>query len=288
MNGILIVNKPLGLTSRDVVNFVCKSLNTKKVGHTGTLDPNASGVLVLCVGQALKMCELMDNYDKEYIAEIILGIETDTLDMDKNATIKRTENVHIDKEKIIDTISSFKKKYMQQVPIYSAIKVNGKKLYEYARCNTPVKLPFKEVEIKDISIIDDITYKDGKVYFKIKTTVSKGTYIRALVRDIGHELGVPAVMNSLVRTNIGHFNISDSFTLDDISNHNYELIDIIDAFPDIKIITVNDDMAFKVKNGVILDKFFNGDMAFVVNNANQLLALYKNTNEKSRPYKMFI
>ena len=288
MNGILIVNKPLGYTSRDVVNYVGRILNTKKIGHTGTLDPNASGVLVLCIGSALKMCELMDNYDKEYIAEVILGISTDTLDMDSNATIVDEDDVDVNNEKIVDVINSFKGKYMQQVPIYSAVKVNGKKLYEYARNNIPVDLPSKEVEIKDISLLDDISYVDGKIYFKIKCTVSKGTYIRALIRDIGDKLNVPSVMNNLVRTRIGNFNIDNSYSLDDIDNDNYKLMSIIDAFPNIRKITVNDDTVFKIRNGVILDKFFDEDTAFILDKSNNLLALYKNDNNKCRPYKMFI
>ena len=223
MNGVLIINKPLGYTSRDVVNKVSKLLNTKKVGHTGTLDPNASGVLVLCVGQALKVVELMSDHDKEYIAEVILGIATDTLDMDTNATIIKEEKVDISKDKITQVVKSFKKKYFQEVPIYSSVKVNGKKLYEYARNNIPVELPKKEVEIKDIDIVDDIVYKDDKVYFKIKCTVSKGTYVRALIRDIGSELGVSSVMNTLIRTRQGRFTLDDSYTLDDIENGNYKL-----------------------------------------------------------------
>ena len=131
MNGILIVNKETGYTSRDVVNIVSKVLGTKKVGHTGTLDPMASGVLVLCVGNALKLCEMLTNHDKEYIAGITLGIETDTLDME--GTVLSTKIVDIDKNKIIDAVNSFKGSYMQEVPKYSAVKVNGKKLYEYAR-----------------------------------------------------------------------------------------------------------------------------------------------------------
>lgn len=288
MNGILIINKPLGYTSRDVVNKVSKLLNTKKVGHTGTLDPNASGVLVLCVGQALKVVELMSDHDKEYIAEVILGIATDTLDMDTNATILKEEKVDILKDKITQVVKSFKKKYFQEVPIYSSVKVNGKKLYEYARNNIPVELPKKEVEIKDIDIVDDIVYKDDKVYFKIKCTVSKGTYVRALIRDIGSELGVSSVMNTLIRTRQGRFTLDDSYTLDDIENGNYKLLSIADAFNNIPRITVDNDIAFKVKNGVILDKLFDSNMAFIVDKDNNLLALYKNEDNKSRPYKVFV
>ena len=288
MNGILIINKPLGYTSRDIVNIVGKALNTKKVGHTGTLDPNASGVLVLCIGKALKMCELMTNHDKEYMAEVILGISTDTLDMDSNATVLQDVNVNIEKSKIEDVVKSFIGKYEQVVPVYSSVKVNGRKLYEYARSNTKVDLPKKEVQINDISIVDDIICIDGKIHFNIKCSVSKGTYVRALIRDIGNKLGVPAVMNKLVRTKVGNFDLENSYSLDDIKSGNFKLIDICSAFPSIKQIVVDDKIANKIKNGVILDKFFDSDIAFIIDKSNNLLALYKNDNNKSRPYKMFI
>ena len=288
MSGILIVNKNLGYTSRDVVNIVGKHLNTKKIGHTGTLDPKASGVLVLCIGKALKMCDLMLNDHKEYIAEIILGISTNTLDMDSNATILQNVDVKLEKKEIKNAVKSFVGKYLQEVPIYSSVKVNGRKLYEYARSNTPVELPKKEVTIDYIDIIDDITYKNNKIYFKIKCSVSKGTYIRALIRDIGEKLGVPAVMNSLVRTKVGNFNIDDSYTLDDIEKGNYKIIDICDAFPNINKIIVDTNVAKKIQNGVILDKFFDDKMAFIFDDEENLLALYQNKDNKSRPYKMFI
>ena len=288
MNGVLVINKPLRYTSRDIVNKVGKILNIKKIGHTGTLDPNASGVLVLCIGKALKVCELLQDHDKEYIAEVILGIETDTLDMDNNATIIKEERVDIDDGLIKEVVTSFKGRYMQEVPIYSAIKVNGRKLYEYARNNIPVDLPKKEVDIKNILVIGDIIHKQNKVFFKIKCTVSKGTYIRSLIRDIGNKLNVPAVMNSLVRTKVGKFSIDNSYTINDIENENYHLIDITDALEDISTIVVDNDLAFKIKNGVILDKFFDSNMAFIKDKGNNLLAIYKNDGNKCRPYKMFI
>ena len=286
MNGILIINKNIGYTSRDIVNAVSKAFDTKKVGHTGTLDPMASGVLVLCVGKALKMCELLINHDKEYIAGITLGIETDTLDMD--GKILNEKNVKIDKGKIISVVNSFKGKYMQEVPIFSAVKVNGKKLYEYARNNIPVDLPSREVYISNIEILDDITYIDGKINFNIKCTVSKGTYIRSLVRDIGKRLGTIAVMSSLVRTRVGNFTIQDSYSLDDIQNKNFKLINIIDSFPTVQKINVNDDIAYKIRNGVVFDKFFEDEMAFILDNDNKLIALYRNIGNKSRAYKMFM
>ena len=284
MNGILIVNKETGYTSRDVVNIVSKVLGTKKVGHTGTLDPMASGVLVLCVGKALKLCEMLTNHDKEYVAGVTLGIETDTLDME--GTVLSTEVVDIDKDKIIEAVNSFKGSYMQEVPKYSAVKVNGKKLYEYARNGTFVKLPSKIVDIDNIEIIDDIKYEDGKAYFNIKTTVSKGTYIRSLVRDIGAKLGVPSVMNSLVRTRLGYFRIDDAYSIEDIKNGSFKLISILDAI-DIQRVNVDDELAFKIRNGVILDSFFDGDKAFILDNNDNLIAIYENFNKKARVYKMF-
>ena len=288
MNGIIILNKPLGYTSRDIVNIVGKYFNTRKVGHTGTLDPNASGVIVLCVGKALKICELLMDHDKEYIAEIILGIKTDTLDTDLNASILEDVNVNIEDDKIKTVVNSFAGKYMQEIPIYSAVKVNGRKLYEYARNNISVDLPKKEVEIKDIELLSDIKHENGKVIFKIKTTVSKGTYIRGLVRDIGNKLGYPAVMNSLVRTKLGKFDIEDANSLDDIKNGNYKLYKITDVLDNIPVIKVDDNNAFKIKNGVSIDKLFNDNMSFIVDKYNNLLALYKNDDGKCRPYKMFV
>ena len=147
MDGIIIIDKPLGYTSRDIVNIVSKKINSKKVGHTGTLDPNASGVMILCVGKALKMCELLMNHYKEYEATVILGISSDTLDLDSNATILEDTYVELNDNDIIEAVNSFKGKYLQAVPMYSSVKVNGKKLYEYARNNISVTVPKKEVDI---------------------------------------------------------------------------------------------------------------------------------------------
>ena len=286
MNGILVINKPLGYTSRDVVNIVSKVFGTRKVGHTGTLDPMASGVLVLCIGNALKLCEMLTNHDKDYIAGVTLGIETDTLDMEGN--VLSTKIVDIDNDKIIDVVNSFKGSYMQEVPKYSAVKVNGKKLYEYARANIDVKLPSKMVNISDIKIIDNINYEDGKIYFKIETTVSKGTYIRSLVRDIGSKLGEPAVMNSLIRTRLGDFSIDDAYSLDDIKNGNFKLISILDAIPNLERIVVDDDMAFKIRNGVVLEPFFDNEMVVILDKEENLIAIYRNIDNKARVYKMFV
>ena len=286
LDGILVVNKPIGYTSRDVVNIVAKTLNTKQVGHTGTLDPMASGVLVICVGKALKLCEFLTDHDKDYIAGVTLGFETDTLDMGGN--VLSTESVDIESQTIIDVVTSFKGSYMQEVPKFSAVKINGKKLYEYARNNIDVKLPSRNVNIFNIQVVDNIVYKNEKIEFNIKTSVSKGTYIRSLVRDIGIKLGVPAVMSSLVRERVGEFYLSDSVSIDDIKAGKFRLIPILETIPSIPKVYVNDEMAFKIRNGVILDKFFNGDKAFILDNNENLIAIYENIDGKARDYKMFI
>lgn len=282
-NGILIVNKPSGITSRDVVNIVGKTLNTKKVGHTGTLDPMATGVLVLCLGNALKVCELITANDKEYIAKVILGIETETLDT--TSPIINTKKTNITKEEIEKVLNSFKGSYLQEVPKYSAVKINGKKLYEYAREGKEIELPKKMVTIYDIQLISDITYYNDTTSFYIKTTVSKGTYIRSLIRDIGYKLNTYGCMDSLERTRQGIFNIDNSYTIEEIKNNNYKLLSIEESLPNIPLVQVDNKTLFKIRNGVKLKKFFAGDMA-IIKDKNKVVAIYKNDLNESKLFKM--
>ena len=283
MNRIIVIDKPSNYTSRDIVNIVSKELHTKKVGHTGTLDPMATGVLVVCVDEATKLVELITDTYKEYEAEITLGILTDTLDSEGN--IIKEEDVNFTKEEITKAINSMKGKYIQEVPIYSAIKVNGKKLYEYAREGIEVTLPRREVDIKSIELISDIEY--GKnIKFKIKTTVSKGTYIRSLVKDIASKLNTIGIMSSLRRTKQGRFNINDSNTLDDIKNGNYKIMSIDEALSDIYSVDMDDSLYKKVSNGVKLENTYNKDMVVFKYN-NKVKAIYRNDNGMLRIYKMF-
>ena len=286
MDGIIVINKDVGPTSRDIVNLISKKFNTKKVGHTGTLDPGASGVLVVCIGKALKVAELFSNDDKEYVAGVTLGLEYDTIDL--YGKLLKEEIVDIPKDEIVKVINSFKGTYLQEVPLFSAVKVNGRKLYQYARSGQKVKLPSKEVTIKEIELVSDILYNDGKISFKIRCVVSKGTYIRSLVRDIGKRLGTVAVMNSLIRTRQGIFEISDSYKIGKIIDDKYKTISIREAFPNIRVIKVDDKIAFKIRNGVILDNLFDDDMAFVTDNNDKLIALYRKEGNQCRAYKMFL
>lgn len=285
MEGIILVNKPKDLTSRDVVNIVSKELNTKKTGHTGTLDPMATGVLILCVGKYTKVSELITSYNKEYIAEVVLGFETDTLDITGNV-INTDSEINIKSEEIIKVIKSFMGKSMQQVPKYSAVKVNGKKLYEYARNNIDVELPKKEIEIFDIELIGDVINNK----FKIKCSVSKGTYIRSLIRDIGYKLGTYATMTSLIRTKQGEFKLEDCNTLEEIKSNDYKLLSLEEVIS-IPIIQIDKNLEDKIKNGAILDKFFDDEIAAIKNSKGEIISIYKTyekDNSKVKPHKMFI
>ena len=252
MDKILVVNKDTGYTSRDVVNIIGKHFNTKKIGHTGTLDPIATGVLVICMGKSLKVVDLITSYDKEYVARVVLGIDTDTLDITGNRS--RDEVSNVTKDMVVDVLNSFLGKSIQEVPKYSAIKVNGKKLYEYARNGISVSLPKREINIYDIELLGDIDILDNHQEFSFRVRVSKGTYIRSLIKDICNKLGVLGTMSSLVRTKQGNFFIENSYTLEDIRSGNYEILDIMDVL-DIQIVNCDLELLRKVKNGVKLENY---------------------------------
>ena len=284
MNGVLVVDKPEGYTSRDIVNIVSKKLGTKKIGHTGTLDPLATGVLVLPIGRSLKVSELLTAEKKEYISDVILGYETNTLDI---TGVKTKENIpNISKEEIEKVLNSFIGKSMQEVPMYSAVKVKGKKLYEYARNNIEVTPPTKEIEVYSLTLLDGPIYKENTIEFKIKCKVSKGTYIRGLIRDIGYKLGTYGTMKSLIRTKQGNFDIESSYTLEDIENNNYKLLSIKESLPNIKITVIDDKMLSKVKNGMVLDKFFDEEISLLITKEGKEIAIYKNIDGKAKPFKM--
>ena len=287
MDGILLINKEKDMTSRDVVNKVSRLLGTKKIGHTGTLDPMATGVLMLCIGHATKLNEILTSTYKEYEAEITLGLLTDTLDITGN--VIEEFNVYYEKSDILSALDKIKGKYIQEVPIYSAVKVNGKKLYEYARNKEKVELPKREVDIKEIDLISDIKYENNKVIFSIRCLVSKGTYIRALVNDIAKLLNTVGVMSKLVRTKQGRYNIEDCYSIEDILNNKYEVININDALSDFKRIEVDPILESKIRNGAIIDNVWDSDKLLFAKNED-VLALYKiyeKDNTKLKPWKMF-
>lgn len=285
MNGVLVVNKPKNYTSRDIVNIISKKMGTKKVGHTGTLDPIAEGVLIIPIGRALKISELLTSEKKEYIAEVILGYETDMLDITGKET-KRNIPV-VTKKDLQAVLKTFIGKYYQEVPIFSAVKVNGKKLYEYARSGIPITPPSKEVEIYSIELLKDPIYKEDTIEFTMKCKVSKGTYIRSLIRDIAYQLGTYGTMKGLIRTKQGPFTIDNAYSLEDIEKENYKLLTIKEALPNIKITIIDDKLLKKVQNGMVLEKFFQEDMSLLVDKSGQEIAIYINSGDnKAKPYKM--
>lgn len=283
MNGVLAIYKEKGYTSRDVVNNLSRELGTKKIGHTGTLDPIATGVLVVCIGDALKLVELLTNHDKEYIAKIRLGVETDTLDI-TGKVLREEEIREYSKEEVEEVLKGFVGKIKQVAPKYSAIKVNGKKLYEYARNGEDVELPVRDIEIYDLKLASDIV--DGEFY--IKCRVSKGTYIRSLVRDIGVSLGTVATMVELERTRLGSFGLENTYTLDDIRYGMFSMMEIRDVVNLPKLV-VDKDMEKKIRNGCVLDKFFDDDMVMIMNENDELIAIYQRKDDnKVKPYRMFL
>ena len=278
MNGIIIINKPIGYTSRDVINKLNKILGTKKIGHTGTLDPIATGVLVVCIGSYTKLVSELTSLDKEYIATIKLGIETDTLDTD-GTILKKEVPLMLEQERIIEVLNSFKGKSIQETPKYSAVKINGKKLYEYARNNEDIKLPKREIEVFDISLI---SYHNNEIKFKVH--VSKGTYIRSLIKDICSKLDVIGTMSSLQRIKQGNFNLNDSYTLEDIINNNYKLLKVADIFT-YPVIELNKEEYLRVINGNIVELNCIQPKVILTYN-NEEIAIYKKDNDIYKCYIM--
>lgn len=248
MNGLLIFDKPKDLTSHDMVYQVRKKTNIKRVGHTGTLDPMATGVLVMCIGKATKVSDYILAADKEYIAKIKLGILTDTLDITGN--VLKNDDVLFNKFKIKECLENFLGIQEQTPPKYSAIKIKGKKLYEYAREGQNISIPKRKIIIHSIDLLDF----NNKDEITIKVLVSKGTYIRSLANDIGSYLGTYGTLTNLRRTRSGDFKIQDALTLEDFKNLNakqinQKLLPIDEALKHLQKIDVNPNFYDNIING---------------------------------------
>lgn len=283
MNGLVVIDKDKGYTSRDVVNIVSGVLGTKKVGHTGTLDPLATGVMVVGVGKGLKVSELITGYDKVYEARVIIGYETDTLDMEGN--IVKWGRFDYTKGDIERVIREFPREYEQVVPIYSAVKVNGKRLYKSARRGDVVDLPKRMVSIYELVLISDVEVFENHTSFDIRCKVSKGTYIRSLVRDIGEKLGSYGTLMDLRRTRQGNFGLDGAYSIDDIKSGNFELKKIGEVL-DIPKVWVSEDMLFKIRNGCKVKKFFEGDMVLVMDGDSEV-AIYRVSEEDDKIAKVY-
>lgn len=246
MDGLLIINKPKGYTSHDIVNIVKKQLNITKVGHAGTLDPNATGVLPVLIGNATKISKYLIEHDKVYIAELKLGEKSSTGDLE-GEIIEKKSVPKLNEDQIKDTLKLFLGKQQQIPPMYSSIKINGKKAYEYARKGLKVEMEPREIEIMNISLIK---FQDNIITFKVKC--SKGTYIRVLCEDIAKSLGTVGLMKELCRIKVNEFDIKNSVTLNDIKNGNVQVINIEEIFKLQSCIKLNNRETKLFLNGVKL------------------------------------
>lgn len=249
MNGIVNVLKPTGMTSHDVISRLRKITSIKKIGHAGTLDPNASGVLPVCIGKATRLSDYLMGYDKAYVFELKLGLMTDTYDIYGKTITENTDLQPIEHDTVAAVIRSFQGESWQIPPIYSALKVEGKKLYEYARQDTAVDIKQRRINIRQIELIEY-----NFPLLRIKAVVTKGTYIRSLCHDIGQALGTNAVMTVLVRIASKNLNIEDSFTLEQIDDmfrlNDFSFLLGYDKVLDLESIYLDDDSIGKLMNGI--------------------------------------
>ncbi|MBR5155457.1 MAG: tRNA pseudouridine(55) synthase TruB [Clostridia bacterium] len=250
MNGIINVCKPLGITSHDVVYKLRKILGIKKIGHTGTLDPDASGVLPMCIGKGTKLAELLTGADKQYLAEMTLGAITDT--QDASGEVVESFEVNVSEDEITRAIKSFVGEIEQIPPMYSAIKIDGKKLYELAREGKTVERKPRRVVIKNLEI-KNIDLDKKSITMLVDCT--KGTYIRTLCEDIGKKLGCGGYMSALTRTQSGRFSIENAYDLDKIAQMteigDFEfLVPVEDAMPEYEKVILAERNAKKVRNGI--------------------------------------
>lgn len=256
MNGVIVINKPSGKTSHDMVYFIRRVSGIKKVGHTGTLDPEATGVLPICIGKATKAAELLTAEEKGYIAELVFGMTTDTLDAEGEVLSDQPYS-HITEENLKNAIDKFIGEIEQIPPMFSAIKKDGKKLYELAREGKTVEREKRCIFIKSIRLL---AFDKEKGTAKIEVECSKGTYIRTLCEDIGMSLGCGAYMNSLVRTKSGNFLLEKSYTEEEIREISKKgelekiLIPIDCLFNKLPQLTISKKEEEKVVNGVKIKK----------------------------------
>lgn len=259
MEGILPLYKPAGLTSHDCVFKLRKILKTKKVGHTGTLDPDVTGVLPICVGRATKVAEYITDAGKAYEGEVTLGISTETEDASGAIVEETPVGRVISREEILSVLQSLTGEIVQVPPMYSAVKVNGKKLYEYARSGQEVERPSRKVTIYKLELLDGRTEFAGeKISFRFRAECSKGTYIRTLAVMIGERLGYPAHMSWLERVRSASFSLEDCLTFSDIEDLMAKgeiekaLLPLESALLHLPKYTISDTLAEKVKNGMRL------------------------------------
>lgn len=248
MNGLLVLDKPRDCTSHQAVEKLKKLLKIKKAGHTGTLDPFATGVLPVCFNKATKLIPYLNENKKMYQAEITLGVSTDTMDYTGNVVLEGSVE-KIDKSKLEKVVSNFRGKSTQIPPMYSALKLKGKRLYKLARKGVEVERQPREIYINEIKLLE-FNSPTANIYVEC----SKGTYIRSLAADIGNELGCGAHISALRRVGSGNFLVENSFNFDQIESGIYKVLSVSDILGDYKDLQINSDIAAMIKNGKQLSK----------------------------------
>lgn len=293
INGILVVDKDKGMTSADVVYHLRKALHIRKIGHAGTLDPDVTGVLPIAIGQATKLIELMHTQNKKYVGTAILGYATDSYDISGKVLKSQKLTDPIAKEEIEQQMQKFVGQIEQVPPIYSAVRVNGKHLYEYAREGIEVERPKRQVQIFAYDTMSEPVF-DSKTNFQefdFQIECSKGTYVRSLVNDLGARLGVPAVMKTLRRTASSGFTIDQAVKLDQIIAHPDEVtnfIQPIDAFfKDYETCDLTSGQWLKVKNGNSIPLKTNAKKVALRYN-NSVKAIYQKDDAVYRPDLMLL
>lgn len=273
MDGIILINKEKGISSFGVVSKIRKIFNIKKVGHCGTLDPEATGVLPIMIGQATKVSKYLVEHDKEYVATLKLGIKTDSADGEGNIIERKEFVLNKEKEEFYNNqVKSFIGKGKQIPPMYSAIKVNGKKLYEYAREGKEILRAERDIEIYDIEILE-INYQENEIVFRVEC--SKGTYIRTLCEDIAEKIGTIGYLKELIRTKLDEFSIEQSVLISELEENNDNskyIISIESLFKKCSEIKLNDRKKELFFNGVNLT-FNVDDGIYRIYNNEQFLGL---------------
>lgn len=280
--GFLNIYKPVGMTSHDVVARLRKITGIKQIGHTGTLDPFAEGVLPVCAGKATRLIEFL-NDDKEYLATVQFGASTTTYDREGEVTF--TSDMKVLSEDVIQALKVFEGEILQTPPMYSAIKVKGKKLYEYARKGQSIEIAPRKVIITNIELK---SFNSEQQQAEILIKCSKGTYIRSIAHDLGEKLGCGAYLIKLVRTQAGKFRIENSIPLDNIDIKN-NLINPLEML-DMSILKVGEENLVKIKNGQYLKNknIKHGDLAVLVYNNNEICAIAQADDDKIKMKKVFL
>lgn len=281
-----MIDKPAGLTSHAVVARLRKILDIKRIGHAGTLDPAATGLLVILVGSATKLFPYLSDLDKEYEGEVTIGVSTDTLDAEGNITaVKEVEGEIAADEALISLLGERE----QAPPMFSAIKSAGKKLYELARKGIEIERRPRAIAVYDLKRISPVVYENGRARFSFYTRVSKGTYIRTLSAEIGEKLGFPAHLSALRRLSVGSFSVREASGLEEVSAGNFSLLKMLSAFPEDRVVRPAEEVVLKARAGrpLAIEETGSAAAAIAIASGGELVAVYKLKNGRYYPERVW-